>query len=160
MAEEVLKALSVFLLSMLKFILGPMTGLALGLHVITSTLATIGGMMMSVVVFTYFGEWLRAAVLRKFFRNRKKFTPRSRRIAAWRKYGLTGIALLTPLLLTPIGGTLLAVGATKSKGKILIAMLISATGWSVLLNGVIYFFGSDYFPAFMKWIFENAPPNI
>lgn len=155
-----MKALTVFLLSMLKFILGPMTGLALGLHVITTTLATIGGMMMSVVVFTFFGEWLRSAALRTFYRNRKKFTPRSRRIAAWRKYGLTGIALLTPLLLTPIGGTLLAVGATKSKGRILVAMLISATGWSVLLNAVIYFFGSDYFPAFMKWIFENAPPNI
>jgi small-conductance mechanosensitive channel len=160
MVEEVMKALSVFLLSMLKFILGPMTGLALGLHFITSTLATIGGMMMSVVIFTYFGEWLRSVVLRRFYRNSRKFTARTRRIAAWRKYGLTGIALLTPLLLTPIGGTLLAVGATKSKGKILLAMLVSATGWSLVFNGIMYFFGSDYFPAFMRWIFENAPPKI
>lgn len=155
-----MKALSVFLLSMLKFILGPMTGMALGLHYVTTTLATIGGMMMSVVIFTYFGEWLRSVVLHRFYRNSRKFTPRTRRIAAWRKYGLSGIAFLTPLLLTPIGGTLLAVGATKSKGRILLAMFISATGWSLVLNGVLYFFGSDYFPAFMRWIFENAPPNI
>lgn len=160
MVEELLKAASVFLLSMLKFILGPMTGLALGLHFVTTTLATIGGMMMSVVIFTYFGEWLRAIVLRRFYRNARKFTPRTRRIAAWRKYGLTGIAALTPLVLTPIGGTLLAVGATKSKGRILLAMMISASSWSLIFTGVIYFFGSDYFPAFMKWIFENAPPNI
>ena len=155
-----MKALSVFLLSMLKFILGPMTGLALGLHFVISVLATIGGMMMSVVIFTYFGEWLRAAVLHRFYRDSRKFTPRTRRIAAWRKYGLSGIAFLTPLLLTPIGGTLLAVGATKSKGRILLAMLISATSWSLIFNGVLYFFGRDYFPAFMEWIFEHAPPKI
>lgn len=155
-----MKASSVFLLSMLKFILGPMTGFALGLHFITSTLATIAGMMMSVTIFTYFGEWLRSVLLKRFYRNRRKFTARSRRIAAWRKYGLTGIAVLTPLLLTPIGGSLLAVGATKSKGRILLAMLISATGWSLAFNGVIYYLGSDYLPSFMQWIFENTPPKI
>ena len=160
MAEEVLKAVSVFLLSMLKFILGPMTGFALGLHFVTSTLATIAGMMMSVTLFTYFGEWIRALVLRTFYRNRPKFSRRSRRIAAWRKYGLTGIALLTPLLLTPIGGTLLAVGATRSKGRILAAMAVSATAWSLIFNGVIYFFGTEYFPGFMQWIFENALPDL
>lgn len=160
MAEELVKAASVFLLSMVKFILGPMTGFALGLHFITTTLATIGGMMMSVVMFTYFGEWLRTLVLKQFYRNARKFTPRTRQFATWRKYGLTGIAILTPLVLTPIGGTLLAVSAIKSKGRILFAMLVSATSWSLIFTGVIYFLGSDYFPAFMKWIFENAPPNI
>lgn len=160
MTEEVLKAVSVLLLSMLKFILGPMTGFALGLHFITSTLATIGGMMMSVALFTYFGEWIRAMVLRTFYRHSRKFTSRTRRIARWRKYGLTGIAILTPVVLTPIGGTLLAVGATRSKGRILAAMGASAVAWSLIFNGVIYFFGSEYFPAFMQWIFENAPPNL
>ena len=160
MIEDLLKAASVFLLSMVKFILGPMTGLALGLQFVWTTLATIGGMMMSVLIFTYFGEWIRGLVLERFFRKRKKFTNRTRRIVAWRRYGLTGIAILTPLLLTPIGGTLLAVGATRSKSRILLAMLISASAWSIVLTGVIYFLGSDYIPGFMQWIFENAPPNI
>lgn len=160
MVEEVLKAASVFLLSMLKFILGPMTGFAMGLHFATTALATVGGMMMSVIIFTYFGEWMRSLVLKRFYRNTRKFTARTRRFARWRKYGLTGIAALTPLFLTPIGGTLLAVGATKSKGRILFAMLISASAWSAIFTSVIYFLGTDYFPAFMKWIFENAPPDI
>lgn len=158
MAEELIKAISVILVSALKFILGPMTGFALGLHFITTTLATIGGMMLSVAIFTYFGEWLRGWVLRRFYRNRRKFTPRNRRFAIWRKYGLTSIAALTPLFLTPIGGTLLAVSATKSKARILFAMLISASAWSLIFNGVIYFLGTEYFPGFMHWIFENAPP--
>ncbi|MBL7848407.1 MAG: hypothetical protein JNL40_13140 [Cyclobacteriaceae bacterium] len=160
MAEEVLKAIPAFLFSMLKFILGPTLGYAAGLHFVTTILATIGGMMTSVTLFTYFGEWIRAVLLRRFYRNSKKFSPRTRRIVRRRKYGLTGIAVLTPLLLTPILGTLLAVGATRSKEKILLVMLLSATGWSVLFTGVIYFLGSDYFPEFMKWIFRNAPPNI
>lgn len=160
MLEEILKAIPVFLFSMLKFILGPTLGYAAGLHIITTVLVTIGGMMTTVIAFTYFGEWLRNIVLKRLYRNQKKFTRRSRRIAGWRKYGLTGIAFLTPLLLTPVGGTLLAVGATRSKERIIFAMLVSATGWSLLFSGVIYFLGSDYFPEFMKWIFSNQPPQI
>lgn len=153
MLEELLKAIPVFLSSMLKFILGPILGFGAGLHFITTVLATIGGMMTSVVLFTYFGEWLRNMVLKKLYRNQKKFSRRSRRIAGARKYGLTVIALLTPVVLTPIGGTLLAVGGTKSKERIILAMLVSATGWSVIFCGVVYFLGSDYFPEFMKWLF-------
>jgi small-conductance mechanosensitive channel len=160
MVEELLKAIPVFLLSSLKFILGPMTGYAVGLHYITTAASTILGMMLSVVLFTYFGEWLRAVVVNRFYRNAKRFTRRNRRAARWRKYGLTVIAVLTPLVLTPIGGTLLAVGATKSKGRILFAMLISAISWSVVFTSIIYFLGSDYIPGFMQWIFRNAPPNL
>lgn len=160
MLEELLKAIPVLLLSSLKFILGPMTGYAVGLHYVTTALATIGGMMLSVVLFTYFGEWLRAMVLNRFYRNAKKFTPRNRRLARRRKYGLTLIAVLTPLFLTPIGGTLIAVGATKSKGRILFAMLVSATSWSVVFTSIIYFLGTEYIPGFLQWIFQNAPPNL
>lgn len=160
MLEEFLKAIPVFLFSMAKFILGPTIGFAAGLHFITTVIATIAGMMTTVVIFTYFGEWMRDIVLKRHFRNQKKFTRRSRRIAGWRKYGLTVIALLTPVVLTPLGGTLLAVGSTKSRERIIFAMLASATAWSVVFSGVIYFFGSDYFPEFMKWIFENAPPYL
>ena len=160
MVEELLKAIPAFLFSMLKFILGPTLGYAAGLHIVTTTLVTIAGMMTSVTLFTYFGEWIRAMILSRFYRNRPKFSPRSRAIAGWRKYGLTGIAFLTPLILSPILGTLLAVGATRSKARIWIAMLVSASLWSVVLSSVIYFLGKDYIPDFMRWIFRNAPPTI
>lgn len=160
MAEELMKAIPAFLFSMLKFILGPTLGYASGLNYFTTVLATVAGMMTSVVLFTYFGEWIRAVILHRFFRNSRKFTPRTRRIVRRRKYGLTGIAILTPLLLTPIVGTLLAVGATRSKERILLAMALSATAWALVLSGVIYFVGEQYLPGFMQWIFENAPPKI
>ena len=116
MLEEFLKAIPVFLLSMFKFILGPMGGFAANLHFLTTVLVTVGGMMTVVVAFTYFGEWLRAKILHRFFKDSKRFTPGSRKFAAvWKKYGLPGIALLTPLVLTPLGGTLLAVSSGSAK---------------------------------------------
>ena len=160
MIEELLKAIPAFFFSMLKFILGPTLGYAAGLHILTTTLVSIAGMMTSVTIFTYFGEWIRAMILNRFYKNRRKFTKQSRRIASWRKYGLTGIAILTPLILSPVLGTLLAVGATRSKTRIMVAMLVSASIWSVLLSSVIYFLGRDYIPEFMRWIFRNAPPTI
>jgi len=160
MAEELLKAIPAFLFSMLKFILGPTLGYAAGLHIVTTTLVTIAGMMTSVTLFTYFGEWIRTMILNRFYKSQPKFTPRSRKIAGWRKYGLTGIAILTPLILSPVLGTLLAVGATRSKTRIWITMLVSASVWSVVLSAVIYFLGRDYIPDFMRWIFRNAPPTI
>ena len=57
--EEFLKAIPVYLFSMLKFILGPTLGFAARLHFLTTVLVTVAGMMTMVVAFTYFGEWIK-----------------------------------------------------------------------------------------------------
>src|SRR5882672_6913139 len=112
MAEEILRAIPVFLACMIKFILGPTLGFAARLHFLTTVLVTVSGMMSMVVAFTFFGEWIRTKVLDRFFKNKKLFARDGTKSAAiWKKYGLPGIALLTPLILTPIGGTLLAVSS-------------------------------------------------
>lgn len=157
MLEEILKAIPVFLFSMVKFILGPSIGFGAKLHFLTTVFVTVAGMMTSVVIFTYFGEWIK----NRFFKKRKIFTSNNRRFAGtWKKYGLTGIAFLTPLLLTPIGGTLLAVSFGSPKEKIIFFMFVSAAAWSLIFSGVIYFLGGEVFPEFMKWIFANFPPQI
>jgi len=151
MGEEILKAIPVFLFSMLKFIFGPTLGFAARLHFITTVLATIGGMMTTVVAFTYFGEWMRTILSKRFFREQKKFTPKNRRkVTLWRKYGLTWIAFLTPLFLTPLGGTLLAVSSGSPKEKIIFFMLISATAWALIFSTIIYFIGGEVLPEFVK----------
>ena len=135
---------------MLKFILGPLGGYAAQLHPIITILVTIGGMMTSVFAFTYFGEWLRTKVLHGFFKNRKKFSKRNRKfVRLWKRFGLTGVAALTPLILTPIGGTLLAVSAGSPKEKIILFMLISAVAWAIIFTVIIYFFGHQVLP---DWI--------
>jgi membrane protein DedA with SNARE-associated domain len=151
MWEEILKSIPAFLSSMVKFILGPTLGYGAKLHPLTTVIVTVGGMMTSVVAFTYFGEWLRTKVLHRFFKKRKKFSARNRKfVKIWKKYGLTGVATLTPLILTPIGGTILAVSFGSPKEKIILFMLISALAWAVTFTVIIYFFGHQVLPDWIK----------
>ena len=107
--------------------------------------------MTSVLAFTYFGEWLRLRLLHGLLKNHKRFTPRSRKfVKIWKKYGLRGVAALTPLILTPIGGTLLAVSSGSPKERIIFFMLISAVVWAVVLTATIYFFGHQVLPDWIK----------
>ena len=151
MWEEILKAIPVFLSSMLKFVFGPLAGYAAKLNLLTTIVSTIGGMMTAVVAFTYFGNFLRERVFKRFFQNRKKFTPRNRKITIlYKKYGLGGIAFLTPILLTPIGGTLIAVSFGSPKEKIILYMFISGVAWAIIFSSLIYFFGNKILPDFIK----------
>ena len=140
MWEEILKAFSVYLSAMIKFIFGPIGGKAAGLHLITTMVVTAAGMMTMVVAFTYFGEYLRTKILNRFFPKKESSEEASKkRSVFFKKYGLAGIALLTPVILTPIGGTLLAVSVSANREKILFYMLISACAWSVILTLAVYF---------------------
>jgi membrane protein DedA with SNARE-associated domain len=155
MWEEILKAIPVYFSCMLKFILGPIGGYASGLNMITTILTTVFGMMTVVFLFTYPGNWLKEKVLHRFVRNKNKSDARNKRFAnIWKKYGLPGIALLTPIILTPIGGTLLAVSSGSPKEKIIFYMFISAAVWAVIFSMAIYFFGNEilyeWLPDFMK----------
>ncbi len=140
MWAEILKALSVYVSSMIKFIFGPIGGKAAGLHLITTMVVTAAGMMTVVIAFTYFGEYIRKIISR--WTSKKKepndATPK-KRSEFFRKYGLAGVAFFTPIILTPIGGTLLAVGISPNREKIIFYMLISACVWSVILTFAVYF---------------------
>jgi membrane protein DedA with SNARE-associated domain len=150
MGEELLRAIPVYFFSMLKFILGPSLGFAAKLHFITTLIVTVGGMMTMVFAFTYSGEWIKEKIIHRFFKKRK-LTPPNRRFAAiWTKYGLTGIAFLTPIILTPIGGTLLAVSSGSPREKIILYMFFSAVTWGLIFTGIIYFVGDKALPDFVR----------
>ena len=151
MWEEIQKAIPVYFSSMIKFVFGPVGGYAVGLKLITTILVTVAGMMTDVLLFTYAGNWIREKVFTRFFGKRKKFSERSRKfVTIWKKYGLVGVAALTPLILTPIGGTLLAVSSGSPKEKIIFLMFVSASVWSVVFSVAIYFFGNEILPDFVK----------
>jgi membrane protein DedA with SNARE-associated domain len=150
MTNEILKAIPVFLSSALKFILGPIEGYFAKLHFITTIFATVGGMMLSVVAFTYFGDWLRRGLLKRFFQKKDDQKPHTKFRDFIKKYGLAGVAFLTPVFLTPIGGTIIAVGLGKPKNKILIFMLISAVGWALVFTSIIYLLGRIDLPDILK----------
>jgi membrane protein DedA with SNARE-associated domain len=153
MWEIILKIFSVYVSSMLKFILGPIGGFAAGLNFIVTILTTIAGMMTIVLVFTFSGTWFKEKVINRFFNKKKKnkFSSGSKRfVTIWKKYGLTGVAALTPVILTPIGGTVLALSSGSPKNKIIYYMLISAAVWSTIFTSIIYFFGNEVLPDWIK----------
>ena len=142
--ELILKYLGVWASTMLKFIFGPIGGYGLKLSYIETVLLTIGGMMTAVILCTFLGKeikkWL--AYLAGKHKPKKLFTPKNRKkVKIWRKYGIIGVAFLTPLLLTPIGGTLTAVSFGEKPSKILFYMLMSGIFFSFLFTGLIYVFG-------------------
>ena len=124
------------------------------LPLVMTILVTVAGMMTVVLLFTFFGNWIREKIIPRFFKKRNKFSQSNRRfVTIWKKYGLIGVAALTPLILTPIGGTLLAVSSGSPKDKIIFYMFISASVWSILFSGALYFFGSQvqkYLPEFIR----------
>ena len=139
MLETATKYLAVYLSSMVKFIAGPVAGLATGLSYWESALFSMFGMMSTVLILTLLGPKMRNWVKHRFMRNSKLFSKRSRRfVKIWKRWGIFGVCFLTPLLLTPIGGAILANAFCGDRQKILLSMLASADFWGFLLSGVLY----------------------
>lgn len=150
MWDIALRVLTVYFSAMLKFIFGPVGGYAAGLNIVVTILVTVSSMMTVVLTFAFFGDFIRRHLLRRFF-NTKKFTERNRKyVWIWRRYGLIGIAILTPILLTPIGGTLLAISFGTPKNKLIFFMFVSAAVWAVIFSIIVYFFGNEVFPDFIR----------
>jgi len=142
MLEELLKILTVYLLTMLKFIAGPTLGYASGFSIWGTLAVTVAGTMTSVLLFTFLGKILKKKVIDRIFKRKKLFSKRNRRfVTIWKKYGIIGVTFLTPLLFTPIGGTLLLTSFGSPKNKIVFWMLIWAVFWAGFFSVIIYTFG-------------------
>ncbi|TAH26054.1 MAG: hypothetical protein EAZ07_05025 [Cytophagales bacterium] len=138
--EALLKYLAVFGISMVKFVGGPLMGAGAGLSLVETILFTFLGMMASVLLFsTLLGQSFKTWLSNKFQRNKKLFSNKTRRIVrVWNSFGIKGVAFLTPILFTPIVGTLIAASFGESQKRIIFFMSISALFWSVIISSVIY----------------------
>ncbi|WP_276499824.1 hypothetical protein [Pontibacter litorisediminis] len=140
---EVLKYITVYLVSMVKFIGGPLAGVAAGLTYLESVLLTAAGMMTTVVIFSAVGQafskWWSA---RQRAKSRPVFSKKNRRIVkVWRSYGVVGVAFLTPVIFSPILGTVVVAVFGASRKQIFLHMLWSALVWSAILNLMVFEFG-------------------
>ncbi|MDW8296820.1 MAG: hypothetical protein RMJ97_08035, partial [Raineya sp.] len=65
----------------------------------------------------------------------KIFTPRKRlMVRIWQRFSIWGIAFLTPVLFSPIVGTVIAVSFGVPRIKILLAMALSAFFWALVMT--------------------------
>ncbi|WP_194776096.1 hypothetical protein [Pararhodonellum marinum] len=133
--EYLIKFLGIYFACLFKFIAGPVLGSALGYSIWEIVLVTVSGMMSSVLIFTYLGDWIRSEWNIRVTKKRKTFSPKTRRIIRiWQKFGAGGVAVLTPLLLTPIGGTIVLTSFGVKKTKIFSYMFASGLFWSMVLG--------------------------
>lgn len=135
MSEYLITFAGIYFLCLFKFIAGPLLGAAAGYSLIEIIFVTVLGMMTSVFLFTFLGEWFKKNWTIIIKRKSKKFSKRTRNtIKVWKKFGIWGIAFLTPLILTPIGGTVVLTSFGVAKKKILFSMLVSAFFWSFIFG--------------------------
>jgi hypothetical protein len=136
MTTYILKFIAIWFACLFKFIAGPVLGAAANYSIMEIIVVTVGGMMTSVFFVTYLGEWFKSNWSLKV--TEKRFTRRKRTIVrTWQKFGPVGIAAITPLILTPIGGTIILTTFNVEKNKIFGYMLISSLIWSIILGSSI-----------------------
>lgn len=147
---ELLKYLSVYVLSMFKFIAGPTIGISSGLNFFATLGLTIAGMMTIVYLVTYFGEQVKAltALFIKPKMNQKRFTRSKRRfVTLWKKYGVYGVSFFSPLFITPIGGAIILNTLGAKKEQIFPSMWASAIFWGLILTLLV-----KYARDFLLWV--------
>jgi uncharacterized membrane protein len=112
---------------------------AAGYSVLETVLVTVAGMMSSVTVFSVLGIRFKKFLALRRKIPKPKFSSKNRKIVSiWGKYGKVGIAFLTPIFLTPLGGTLLLISFGTQKRQIFIHML-----WSSILWAIVFSFSID-----------------
>ena len=134
--DSILTLLGIYFLCWFKFLAGPVLGSAAGYTVIQNVSVTTAGMMTSVILFTLIGTKIKQAFDLRFRKKPKLiFSKKSRRIVnLWSKYGEIGIAFFTPILLSPVGGTLIMVSFGVKKTHIYFHMLWSASFWAIVFS--------------------------
>lgn len=133
MSDSLITFLGIYFLCLFKFIAGPVLGSAAGYGVLESIFVTVAGMMTSVLLFTLIGNKFKKVLKLRFSKKKPIFSKKNRTLVkVWKKYGEVGIAIITPLVLTPIGGTLIMVSFGAKKRHIYLNMLLSSLFWATV----------------------------
>jgi len=157
-----LKILIVFLVSSIKFLIAPALSFGMGLNFIQTWLSTTAGGIVGVVAFFFLSKWFLLLYSRYFFyyihliRTQiyrlmnitvpkfipaRKFTRRNRMIIkVVKKFGLAGIVILTPVLLSIPVGTFIATRYYSANRFLLVYLSASVLFWSLFMSSAISLF--------------------
>lgn len=145
--ELLLKILTVLFWSAIKYIVGISFAIGFGFNQIEILLYTVLGGMMGVVVYLYLWEFILHTYYKYFPKKIKpiKFSKWKRRLVVFiRKYEVWGVALLTPIILTPPVGTILASTIETNKWRIKLIMFFSFCFWTLLILGLKLLYRIDF----------------
>jgi uncharacterized membrane protein len=125
--------------SSVKFVAGPLAGFGLGLSMVETIVCTWVGMMTTVTIMLTVGRFLVQQIGRLSVQKPKLFSGRARyAVRVWQRFGIIGIAVMTPLLFTPIGGSMLALSFKVPTARVLFFMAISGIFWAIVFTVMMY----------------------
>lgn len=135
----ILKILSVISLSSVKFLFAAPTSIALGFSFIETVILCIIGGSLGVLVFTFSSKYVYKIIdfTTKPFRSKKKISKKkngnqlAEKIA--KKYGLVGLSIVTPSIISIPIGTLLAIKLFPDKKKVISFLIFSVIIWALIL---------------------------
>ena len=154
------------LLAGIKFLLAPFVAESppYDLNFWQSFIITTAGGMAGIIVFVFFGHFVVSKwsafvyLIKRIYKSkekleieknkpRKKFNWKTRFIGrVKRRFGLFGIAFVTPCIISIPVGSVIAVGIYRRKGMVLFYITASLVFWSFVLNILAQYFGlSKYF---------------
>jgi len=157
-----LKILIVFLVSSVKFLFAPALSFSMGLNFVQTWLSTTAGGLVGVVVFFFFSKWILQLYSMYFFYYfhllrvkiynsmnvkvpkfipARRFTKRNRMIIKIvKKFGMAGIVILTPVLLSIPFGTFIATRYYSTNRFLLVYLSCSVLFWSLFMSSAITLF--------------------
>ncbi len=147
---SLLRTISLFLLTSVKFVVGvPAAYAAMQMTFLELSLFSSISGIFGVACFVFLSDWLFKIwdnLRMKYFppkeakAKRKIFSKSARRyVLIVRKYGLAGLALLTPTLLSIPIGTILARKFFPNRAKVFFYLSGSVILWAVAISAVLHF---------------------
>jgi len=144
--EEIIKLVAGLFLCAFKFGLAFIPTIkANGYNFVESVLFGLGSGFLGNFMFIYAGDYLNRVInqMVNYFRGnrprkkKKVFTKNRRRLVKIKsRYGLIGIALVSPIVIGIPVGAFIAVRYYHNKKKILLYMMLSVALWTVALSAV------------------------
>lgn len=132
--EKIITSVIVFFSSMLKFSFSSLVAIGAQLGIEGPIVNIIGG-IIGIVIFTYFGAFIQDYLVKRFPRTFNRRFTRSNRllVRVKQRFGLNGVAALTPILLSIPVGVMFALTLTHDKKKIMMSMILSILFWATVL---------------------------
>ncbi len=132
----IFKIAAVIFLSSIKFMLAiPLSVLKYDFTFLQTLLFSAIGGVIGVFVFSFFSSRITDFInKRKSNKKKKRSVKKAIVIKTARKYGLFGIAFLTPIFLSIPIGTFLALSFFPEKRKTIPILITSVVGWSLVLS--------------------------
>jgi len=157
-----LKILIVLLVSSTKFLLAPALSFGMGLNFIQTWLSTSAGGIAGIIIFFFLSKWILQLYSRYFFYYfhllktkiygslninvpkfipARRFTRRNRMIIKIvNKFGMAGIVIITPILLSIPLGTFIATRYYSANHFLLVYLSASVLFWSLFMTSAISLF--------------------